>query len=34
MRYEIDHDIHIHSSSLCSNDPMQTKENILGMHKE
>jgi HisJ family histidinol phosphate phosphatase len=30
MRYEIDHDIHIHSHlSLCSNDPMQTKENIL-----
>lgn len=30
MKYIIDHDYHIHSHlSLCSNDPLQTPENIL-----
>lgn len=30
QKYIIDHDCHIHSKfSLCSNDPQQTKENIL-----
>lgn len=30
MRYIADHDYHIHSKiSLCSNDPLQTNENIL-----
>lgn len=30
MRYRYDHDFHIHSNiSSCSNDPEQTKENIL-----
>ncbi len=30
MKYQIDHDLHIHSNlSLCSNDPTQTPERIL-----
>ena len=34
MRYIADHDYHIHSMlSLCSNDPMQSTENILAYAK-
>ena len=30
MKYKIDHDLHIHSKlSVCSQDELQTKENIL-----
>ena len=30
MRFQLDHDYHIHSQlSLCSNDPNQNTENIL-----
>ena len=35
MRYEIDHDYHIHSKlSLCSNDPRHTTESILKYAEE
>lgn len=35
MKYQIDHDLHIHSSlSTCSRDPLQTKECILEYAKK
>ena len=30
MRYQLDHDLHLHSQlSLCSDDPAQTPEHLL-----
>ncbi len=35
MKYQVDHDLHIHSGlSLCSNDPEQTNERILSYARE